>query len=140
MSAIGGLIIYTVYFILVLFCFVSLILIITLKGRHKQLAAGLCLLFGMLFFTFKSCQENNYKRNQLKRVGKYYLTNYSNCDSCYIELKEDMTFIVIDNKLEVERGTWHHESGGDYMITYLNNENAQLGGGKYSFKNYKLKY
>jgi hypothetical protein len=93
-----------------------------------------------MFFIFKSCQDNNYKNNQLDQVGIYYLTNYPNCDSCYIELNENMTYKIINKGQKVKNGDWHYESGGDYWITYLNGERDQLGSGTYSYTNYKLKY
>ena len=57
------------------------------------------------------------------------MTTYRNCDSCYLELKENMTCIVVNKGKIIEQSNWHYEVGGDYWITYLDNDKHQLGSG-----------
>ena len=61
-------------------------------------------------------------------------------NSCYLELRENMTYIVVDKGKIIESSNWHYEVGGDYFITYLDNDRHQLGSGNYSYERYKLKY
>ncbi|MES2662385.1 MAG: hypothetical protein V4629_03685 [Pseudomonadota bacterium] len=140
MSALGELLIYFIYFVLGLGTLLFLALTFTAK-RTIRVWAGLGTLFlGFLLFSFKSCQSDNYKENQLSQVGLYYLTDYPNCDSCIIELKENQTYEVTKHGQIIERSDWHYEVGGDYWITYLDNNNYQLGSGKFAYKKSKLKY
>ena len=140
MSALGELFIYVIYFVLGLACIIFLLLTFTSKKSIKPWTLIASILFCFLFFTFKSCQKENYKQNQLSVVGTYYLTSYPNCDSCYLELRENMTYIVVDKGKIIESSNWHYEVGGDYFITYLDNDRHQLGSGDYSYERYKLKY
>ena len=140
MSAIGEIIIYIIYIVLGLPCVILLIVTITADKSIKLWTLIASLLFGLLLFSFKSCQDNHYKKNQLSVVGIYYLTNYPKCDSCLLELKEDMTFTIEKNGKVIEQSNWHYEVGGDYWITYLNNDRSQLGSGEYAYEDYKLKY
>ena len=140
MSAFGELFIYLIYVLLGLTGVVFFLWTYTSKKVRKPWTLLGGLFFTFLLFYFKSCQNENYKRNQLSQVGKYYLTDYPNCKSCYIELKENMTYNVIDDGKIIETSNWHYESGGDYWITYLDNDKYQLGNGKFNYKKYELKY
>ncbi len=140
MFALGEVIIYFIYFILGLPCIIFLILTITSKKSSKEWNFLSSLMFGSLFFYFKSCQDESYKRDQLSVVGVYYLDNYPNCDSCYLELKENMKYIIVNKGEIIEQSNWHFEAGGDYFILYLDNDRNQLGSGKYSYQHYQLKY
>jgi len=140
MSALGELIIYVVYFMLGLHCIIFIVLTITSKKSTKPWTLLASLMFVFLFFNFKSCQDNNYKRNQLSVVGVYYLTNYPNCDSCYLELKENMSYVIVNEGKVIEQSNWHYEVGGDYWIIYLDNDRHQLGSGEYFYERYKLKH
>jgi hypothetical protein len=140
MSALGELFIYVIYAVLAMACIISLLLSFTSKKQTKPWAFIASLLFAFLFFGFRSCQKSNYKENQLSVVGTYYLTSYPSCDSCYLELKEDMTYLVMNKGKIVESSNWYYEVGGDFFITYLNNDKYQLGSGNYSYKDYTLKY
>jgi hypothetical protein len=141
MWALGEFITYMIYFLLGLSCAVFLIFAVTVKKRQSKLyASGLGIFFGFLLLSFKFYQDRNYKDSQLTQVGIYYLTNYPDCDSCYIELNENMTYQILNKSQTVEKGDWHYEVGGDYWITYLNSDKGQLGNGKYSYRNYQLKY
>ena len=85
-------------------------------------------------------QKQLYRNSQLDKVGIYYLTNNPKCELCYLELKEDMTYTIINKGEVIEKSNWHFESGGDYWITYLDNDKSQLGFGNYEYKHYKQKY
>ncbi len=138
MSAIGELLIYIIYIILG-FLFLVFLILGLLSKTTKRTFFNICIFFGFVLIVFKSCQYNSYLNNQNNQVGIYYLTNYPNCDSCYLELKENMTYIIVKDGENIRNGTWHHESGGDYWITYLDGKKHQLGSGDYSYTNYKLK-
>ncbi len=141
MWAIGELITLIIYFFLGLSTVVFLLLAVTLKKRQTRLLAlGPGLFFGFLLLCFKFYQDRNYKKSQLNQVGIYYLTDYPDCDSCYIELNENMTYKIVNKSQAIENGDWHYESGGDFWITYLNGTKDQLGNGKYSYHDYQLKY
>lgn len=140
MSAFVELLIYFIYFILGFGTLLFLAWAFTTKRKTKIWAILAALFFGILFFSFKSCQDGYYKKNQISKVGQYNLTDYPNCTSCIIELKENQTFEVTNSGKIIEQGNWHYEVGGDYWITYLDNDNYQLGSGKFAYKKYKLKY
>ena len=140
MSALGELFIYIIYFVLGILSIGFLVLTMTSKKKTKILTGLATLFFGFLLFSFKSCQSRNYKENQLSQVGLYYLTEYPDCDFCIIELKENQTYEVTKNGQVIERSNWHYEVGGDYLITYLDNDKYQLGNGKFEYYKYKLKY
>jgi hypothetical protein len=138
MSALGQLFIYVIYFILGIATISFLVL--TFKRKNKLISGLATIIFGFLLYNFYSLQSKNYKENQLSQVGLYYLTEYPNCDSCIIELKENQTYKVKNNEQVIEKGNWHYEIGGDYWITYLNNDNYQLGNGKFRYSKYEPKY
>lgn len=140
MSALGELFIYVIYFVLGAAGIIFLVLTFTAKKSMKLWTLIGSLFFGYLFFHFKSYQDYIYKQNQLSVVGTYYLTSYPNCDSCYLELKENMIYIVVDKGKILKQSKWHYEVGGDYWITYLDNDRYQLGSGQYSYDRYELKY
>ena len=140
MSALSELIPYGIYIFLALFCLGFLILTFTSPKptRPWTFIGSAC--FAFLFFKFKSCEKEQYRQNQLDHVGIYWLTEYPNCNSCYLELKEDMTYVIVNKAKIVETSNWHYEMGGDYFITFLNNDRDQLGSGAYAYRDYKLKY
>jgi hypothetical protein len=108
----------------------------TIKPRILSYSA----IFFILFCMLKSCRDKGYHNAQLEQVGIYYLTNYPNCDSCYVELKEDMTYDLVRKDTVIKTSDWHFESGGDYWILYLDKDRYQLGSGDFEYKKYKLKY
>ncbi|MFP5041997.1 hypothetical protein [Parasediminibacterium sp. JCM 36343] len=118
MSAIGEGLVYFIYFILGFGCIIYLLLALTSNKKTKLWAFPLILFFGYLFFLYKSYLLESYNQMQFNDVGIYYLTNYPNCPSCYLELKENMTYTVMDSCKIVESSNWHSEAGGDYFITY----------------------
>ena len=140
LSALSELFVYIPYLILVLACVSFFRLTIKAKGQIKIWAGMAVLLFIFLFFNYKSCVGDSYKKNQLTQVGLYYLTTYPNCDSCILELKENQTYQVINKGQIIEQSNWHYEVGGDYLILYLDNDKHQLGFGDYEYERYKLKY
>lgn len=140
MPALGELFIYLIYVFLVLGAVGFIYLTFYLKKSRKPWTILGCILCCFLFFNYRSCLKDAYKRSQLTQVGIYYLTEYPNCDNCKLELKEDMTYEVRSNGKVIEKSNWHYEVGGDYWITYLNNDNHHLGSGNYAYKEYDLKY
>ena len=140
MTAFGELIVYFIYFFLGAGTIVFLVLTFKTRKSFKPWALMGVILFCLLLFRYNSYLKDSYKKKQLDQVGTYYLTNYPNCDSCILVLKEDMTYEIKSKSKTVERSNWHYESGGDYFITYLDNDRHQLGAGDYSYNHYKLKY
>lgn len=134
MSALGELLTYIIYISLILSALTFLILIWYKRTFIRILLFSLSfVLLLIIWFT----QHNNYNQLQADQAGIYYLTDFPNCKSCYIELKEDMTYEVInDNKIS-EKGNWHHQEGTDFDITYINKD-EQLGYGRFAFKEFKL--
>lgn len=112
----------------------------TAKKSYKPWTLFCSILCCFLFFSYKSCFDKAYQQSQLNHVGFYYLIQYPNCDSCILELKEDMTYEIRNKGRIIEKSNWHYESGGDYWITWLDNDKKQLGSGDYAYEHYKLKY
>ena len=139
MSAIGALIIFMIFFILGLICIVYFIKALGADSSRKKRYLITSSIVFLLFTFLKSGKDRSYLQAQMGEVGIYYLTDYPNCDSCYIDLKENMTYNIINQGKVVETSNWHHEEGGDYWITYLNNDRYQLGSGEMAYKKYKLK-
>jgi hypothetical protein len=134
MSALGELIGKIIYWAIILGGLVSLILAIILKGTlRKAIAAGIFLLCIILVLFMR----NDYRQSQLNHVGTYYLTNYPNCDACIAVLKDDNMYEVKQNKKTIERGNWRFESGGDYLVVYMNNDSDKLGSGRFQFDKFK---
>ena len=139
MNGLSELVEFILPYILISFGLLFFIFTFIVKKKIKLLTIFLCAICAFLFFQLKSCEKENYKKNQLEQVGIYYLTQYQNCDNCYAILKENMTYNIVKNRKIVESGKWHYEIGGDYFITYLENGN-QLGSGNYEYGKYVLKY
>jgi hypothetical protein len=140
MNGVGELLIFIIYLFLGL---TSVVLFVqafyeykSVKPRFLAYSAS----FFILFCWFKTCRNKRYQEAQIEHVGIYYLTNYPNCDSCYVELKEDMTYNLVRKDTVIKTGDWHFESGGDYWILYMDKERYQLGSGDFEYKKYKLKY
>ena len=140
MAAIGELLVYVVF----LFLAVGALHFFVLASKTKKVKKLLALLAGAFFcyllYAYSSYLSESHKNEQLRQVGIYYLTNYPDCENCILELKEDMTYEVRNNGNVIKKSDWHYESGGDYWITYLDNDNHQLGSGDYSYQKYKRKY
>ena len=129
MAGLGELIILLIQWGLGLLAFVFLFLVFKVKPKEKVWMLAGSLFSYFLFFSFRSHLNDLYLDNQRDQVGIYYLTNYPDCDNCILELKEDHTYEVRDDYKILEQSDWHYESGGDYWITYLDNDNHQLGSG-----------
>lgn len=129
-----------IYFLLGLACVMFFGLTFTVKRKNRIWTALAGCFFVFLLFKFKFYSNDVYKKNQLSKVGVYYLTNYPDCDSCVLELKENQKYVVINNGRVVEQSNWHYKVGGDYFIVYLDNDKHQLGSGDYAYTKYKLKY
>lgn len=134
MAAVGSLFLYVFYFVLGASGLILLILTFASKRRVKPwtLAGGL----GFLAFLGYLLYEDRigYKERQLQQVGTYYLTSYPSCDSCVLELKDDMTYEIRSKGNVIETSNWHYEVGGDYWILYLDYDRKQLGSGYYAYK------
>jgi len=141
MSALPELFVFILYLMLGTAAVVLLFRVFITKQRsikiRSLIISSACVL---LLVYFKSCDAANYKHNQLSVVGVYYLTNYPGCDTCSVELMENMRYQLKDHDNIIESSDWHYEIGGDYFIIYMNGDRAQLGAGKFSYKKYKLKY
>jgi hypothetical protein len=141
MSALGELLILVIYFFLGVASLAFLVFFFFVRRSFKFLSLFGSFFFCFLFFLFKSNQDNNYRNNHLRQVGVYILKNYRGCIDCKIELKEDMTYVVLDSGTKLESSNWHYEMGGDYFITWLDNDRKQLGSGDYEYSRFipKLK-
>jgi hypothetical protein len=139
-SALGELFVYIIYFVLGIACIFFVRLTFTTKRQNKIWTGFAGLFFIFLLFKYHSYLSNSYKKNQLSQVGLYYLTNYPNCDSCVLELKENQTYQIKRKGQIIEQSNWHYEVGGDYFILYLDNDKHQLGSGDYAYEKYNLKY
>lgn len=139
-SALSELLVYMLYIVLGLACLLFFGIAITGKGKNKIWAGIAGLLFIYLIFQYKSYLSDSYKKSQLSQVGFYYLSNYPNCDTCVLELKENQTYEIKKNGLIIEQSNWQYNIGGDYFILYLDNKKHQLGSGDYTYGKYVLKY
>ena len=139
MSALRELFVYAILILLGLIALFFLIQTFKVKPRFRPIMLISSFVFCYLCFSYKSCLTDSYANSQKRQVGLYFLTNYPNCDNCILELKEDLTYTVKQNEKILETSNWHYESGGDYWITYLDNDRHQLGSGDYRYKKYKLK-
>ncbi len=98
----------------------------------------LCFISSIVFFLLFGRQryndESGHRKWELENVGTYYLTDYPGCDSCRAMLNEDNSYRVIkkDGSL-LEKGDWHFESGGDYLIVYMNSKRDELGNGRFQY-------
>lgn len=140
LSAISDLIPYLIFVFLGLAAIFFLVSTFKANRSAKPWTLICSAFFCFLIFKFNSWLKERYEKGQLDHVGIYYLTDYPNCDHCILELKEDKTYQVSNNDTVLEKSNWHFESGGDYWITYLDNDRSQLGGGQYAYKRYRLKY
>ena len=74
-------------------------------------------------------------KEQLQHVGRYYLTEYPNCDSCILFLKSNLSYSVFKYESEIEQGKWRFRSGSDYFIVDIG-EHGRLGTGNYTYHSY----
>ncbi len=130
MSAIGELIVWIIYAIL---CIPPLrALFILRKNKFNKNSTIYLVLSFLPLALFAYSQYSNYREAELEYVGKYYLTEYPNCDSCVLHLKRANSYSVTLNGNELEHGYWKYRSGGDYWIVDIG-EYGQLGTGKYKY-------
>jgi hypothetical protein len=85
-----------------------------------------------LFLCFAGNNYQNHKNAEAEYVGIYTLTSYPNCAACRLYIEPDNYYEVRESRTVKERGEWRYESGGDYWIVYVN-EDEQLGVGNYSY-------
>ena len=140
MSAIGELIVWCIFILLGLGSIVLFIFTFTIKRSLKPWTFLGSIFLCFLFFSYRASINYAYRQKQLDQVGIYYLTAYPSCTDCILELKEDLTYEIRREDKIIKKSNWHFESGGDYWITWLDNEKYQLGYGDYSYKSFKLKF
>jgi len=139
MSALGELLIYIIYGALVLFFLSRLSLAIFHKRKKSKNVYGVLALISVVsLLYFSRVQKKNRRANEEANVGKYHLSNYPNCPSCNVILKEDNTFEIVDSMKVLEKGDWSYESGGDFWIVYLDKRKDQLGSGIYKYDSFNL--
>lgn len=138
MSAISELIIYIIYGIFLIGGISFLVLAWLATTNKLKIIYFLFGIISIICFTgILLSSRNALRKSELDYVGTYDLDNYPNCQNCILELKENNTFIVQNqnDNIVLEKGDWHYESGGDYIIVYINGESDQLGSGKFSYSN-----
>jgi hypothetical protein len=141
MAALGGLIVYIFYAILILTGIVFLRLALIEKKPRKRRSytiigiVSICLLFLHIYYL-----KLNHRESELEYAGTYVLTRYPKCNSCILVLNGNNTYEVVNVNTIVENGNWHYESGGDYWIVYIGDNREQLGSGKYDYEHYKKKF
>ncbi|MBO0358281.1 hypothetical protein J0X19_10030 [Hymenobacter sp. BT186] len=96
-------------------------------GAIIRLLAGVALLAG-----FAGKMHYNYESGKAEHIGTYSLTSYPNCSDCTIHLYPNDKYEVRQGQQIKEHGPWRYETGDDYWIVYLN-EDDQLGVGQYSY-------
>ena len=132
MFGLGELVILLIYLIL---CIPPLLIIALLVLREKEfLTKGLIYLTLALLpiILFSHHQYAKHREAELKYVGTYYLSEFPNCDSCILHLKDNNSYSVTTQEHEIENGAWEYCSGSDYFIVYIG-EYGQLGGGDYKY-------
>ncbi|WP_298757108.1 hypothetical protein [uncultured Psychroserpens sp.] len=134
MSALGELIIFGIYGILIIPIILTFIVFTKRKKKWSGFIYILISSIPLMLFSYSQYQNN--RESELLYVGTYYLTDYYECKSCIIKLKEDNTYSVINNDHEIESGKWNYRSGGDYWIVDLG-DYGQLGSGKFKYTKYK---
>ena len=133
MAALGELIIFLIYALLTIFVLVALGKLIWPRKENNRKWAFFWLIIALIPLTlFSYSQYINHRTSELEEVGVYHLTQYPNCESCLLELKEDNSYSVSKADKIIENGKWHNESGGDYWITYIG-ESGQLGNDIYRY-------
>lgn len=141
MTAFGEVILYSIYFNLGSAAIIFFIRLFFVKSSESKISSGILGITFVLSIVFIwYTRESGRQEEQIEHVGTYYLTDYPNCDNCICKLNEDNTFYIYSGSTIYEKGDWHFESGGDYLITYLHGDKYQLGCGNYKYHNYKLKY
>jgi hypothetical protein len=138
MAALGELIVYAFYAILILVAIVFLRLALIEKKTPTRLrytmigVVSICFLFLHIYDL-----KLNHRESELEYVGTYVLTQYPKCNSCVLILNGNNTYEVVNGNNVMENGNWHYESGGDYWIVYIGDNGEQLSSGKYDY--YKKK-
>jgi len=138
MNGLGELIVIVIYLILGISAVLCLLkIIISKKNVVKLFYAGGLILSVYLFISFLTNNIKNHRQSELEYVRTYYLSDYPNCDSCELILKDNNAYTVINDAKILESGNWHYESGGDYWIVYLNDQEEQLGSGRFKYETHK---
>jgi len=98
--------------------------------RKRRITLLIILSVPIIMFRYK--QVSNHRQAELQYVGTYYLTDYQNCKSCVLKLRDDNTYSVLNGKEETENGAWKYLSGGDFWIVEIG-KHGQLGTGEYNY-------
>lgn len=134
MAAIG---IFMVYFTYVFLSIMALVFSFIALRKSKFLSKLLFILLEFMFvgilMIFSVSQRANQRYWEKKYVGNYHLYNYPDCANCVLYLYEDNTFEVKDSIIVREKGEWRYEFGADYFIVYMNEDQDQLGSGKFKY-------
>ncbi|WP_298903445.1 hypothetical protein [uncultured Psychroserpens sp.] len=134
MSALGELIVFGIYVILIIPILLTLIVCIK---RKKKLSGTLFIIISLIpLALFSYSQYQNHRDAELDYVGIYDLTEYPNCDSCILKLNDDNTYLVSIEGSKIEHGKWNFRSGGDYWIVDIG-EHGTLGSGRFKYTTYK---
>jgi hypothetical protein len=140
MNGVGYLLIGLIFFFVGLKSIIPFIRALNAESSKKPKLLLKSAIWFLVLCWLKLGKDKSYQRDQMHEIGIYYLTNYPDCDSCYVELKEDMTYNLVKNDTIIETSDWHFESGGDYWILHMDKDKKQLGSGEFGYKKYKLKY
>ena len=99
MTAIGEIIVFMLYavmFSLALVCLLKTIVSTSKLDKYLYLIGFFCSIgIFLMYFNFKS---NSHRTSELEYVGYYNLTNYPNCETCKVFLKENnISFFAFAN-------------------------------------------
>jgi hypothetical protein len=137
MSAIGELIVWTIYAILCIPPIITLMILREKKFRRKGPIFLTLALIPLTLFGYN--QYSNHREAEWKYVGVYYLTEYPNCDACFLILNKNNFYSVINQDNEIEKGKWKYRSGGDYWTVDIG-VNGQLGTGNFKYNRSEKKF
>lgn len=136
MSAIGEILEFIVYLILLIppLCIIILVIVREKEFLKKGLFYLSVALIPLSLYTYS--EYSNHREAELKYVGKYYLTNYPDCEPCVLILNKNNCYSVTKLNKELEQGKWRFRSGGDYWIVDIG-EHGQLGTGEYRYNRFE---
>jgi hypothetical protein len=104
----------------------------SIATRTKSWAIAQAMVSGTVLVLLVSFHYSDRQRTEEEYVGTYSLSAYPHCPTCVLQLRPDRRFEIRQGSIVKEQGRWHYESGGDYFIVYIN-ENEQLGHGNYAY-------
>lgn len=133
MSAFGELFKLIIYIFLCIPPFI-IILLAFLNGKRFLKKGLILLLVSIIPITIVSYNDySKYKKEKLRYVGSYSLTEYTNCEFCILKLNEDSSYSVSSSTNNIiESGNWKYSRIGDYWIVSIGKE-GQLGVRNYKY-------